>query len=163
MGGVVIPKVAELAPSRVSHLVFLAAVVLPDGASMMDAHMPVTTRPVLRGLAAGGAGHTMLFPASMALSRWMGGLDPGRPETARAFASLTPQPLRPLLEHVDMRVFYSMRVPCTYIRCLRDAAVPLTKATEYAERLGVTPIDLDSDHDPMLSAPEALVRILDRI
>jgi pimeloyl-ACP methyl ester carboxylesterase len=57
----------------------------------------------------------------------------------------------------------AMRVPCTYIRCLRDGAVPLTKATEYAARLGMTPIDLDTDHDPMLSAPEALVRVLDRI
>jgi pimeloyl-ACP methyl ester carboxylesterase len=163
MSGVVIPKVAELAPGRVSRLVFLAAVVLPDGSSLMQTHMPPTTRSLWLGLAAGGGGRSILFPASMALSRWMGDLDPSRPETARAFAFLTPQPLRPVLERVDMRVFYSMRVPCTYIRCLRDAAVSPTKAAEYAARLGVAPIDLDADHDAMLSAPEALVRILDRL
>ena len=163
MAGVVIPKVAELTPGRVSRLVFLAAVVLPDGGSLMETHIPPTTRPVWRGLAAGGGGQSMLFSASMAWSRWMGNLDPGRPETARAFASLTPQPLRPVLERVDMRVFYSMRVPCSYIRCLRDAAVSPAKAAEYATRLGVSPIDIDADHDAMLSAPDALVRILDRI
>src|SRR5262249_20160819 len=54
MGGIVIPKAAELAPSRVAHLVFLAAVVLPHGASMMDVHMPPTSQPLMRGLAAGG-------------------------------------------------------------------------------------------------------------
>ena len=163
LAGIVIPKVAELAPGRVSHLVFLAAVVLPDGGSVMETHIPPATRPVWRGLATGGGGQSMLFPASVAWSRWMGDLDPGRPEAARAFASLTPQPLRPVLERVDMRVFYSMRVPRSYIRCLRDAAVPVARATEYAARLGVTPIDLDADHDVMLSAPDALVRILDRI
>jgi hypothetical protein len=59
--------------------------------------------------------------------------------------------------------FYAMPLPRTYIRCLRDAAVSPAKAAEYAARLGVTPIDLDSAHDPMLSAPEELVRILDGI
>jgi len=163
MAGIVIPKVAELAPGRVSHLVFLAAVVLPDGGSVMETHMPPTTRPVWRGLAAGNGGRSIVFPASMARSRWMGDLDPGRSETARALASLTPQPLRPVLERVDMRVFYSMRVPRTYIRCLRDAAVPPAKAAVYAARLGVKPIDLEADHDVMLSAPDAVVRILERV
>jgi len=129
----------------------------------METHMPPTTRPVWRGLAAGGGGRSILFPASMARSRWMGDLDPGRPEAARALASLTPQPLRPVLERVDMRVFYSVRVPRTYIRCLRDAAVSPTKAALYAARLGVAPIDLEADHDAMLSAPDPLARILDRI
>ena len=163
MGGIVIPKVAELVPGRVAHLVFLAAVVLPHGARMMDVHMPPASRPLLRGLAAGGGGRSVLYPASMAWPRWMGDLEPGRPEVVRALASLTPQPLRPLLERVDMQVFYAMRVPRSYIRCLRDVAVPPTKAAEYAARLGVTPIDLDPDHDAMLSAPDALARILDGI
>ena len=163
MGGIVIPKVAELVPGRVAHLVFLAAVVLPHGRSMMEIQMPPASRPALRGLAAGGAGRSMVYPASVAWPRWMGDLPPGHPAVVRALTSLTPQPLRPFLESVDMRVFYTMRVPRTYIRCLRDAAVLPEKAREYAARLGVTPVDLDSGHDVMLSDPDALVRILDGI
>src|SRR5438552_2225942 len=34
MAGVVIPKVAELVPARIRHLVFVAAVVMPSGASL---------------------------------------------------------------------------------------------------------------------------------
>jgi len=34
---------------------------------------------------------------------------------------------------------------------------------DYAARLGVKPIDLDTVHDPMLSDPDALVAILERI
>jgi pimeloyl-ACP methyl ester carboxylesterase len=48
----------------------------------------------------------------------------------------------------------------TYVRCLRDVAVPPARAAVYAARLGVTPIDLDCAHSPMPSAPDALARIL---
>jgi len=163
LGGIVIPKVAELVPRRVAHLVFLAAIVLPHGGSVMEVHMPPAARPALRGMAAGGGGRSILYPASVAWERWMGDLPPGHPAVVRAHASLTPQPLRPLAEPVDLQVFYAMQVPRTYIRCLHDAAVPPAKAAEYAARLGVTPIDLDSAHNPMLSEPEALARVLDGI
>src|SRR5262245_22785912 len=54
MGGVVIPKVAELVPARVGHLVFLAAVVLPDGGSMLEAQMSLPGRDMVAGLARAG-------------------------------------------------------------------------------------------------------------
>jgi hypothetical protein len=77
-----------------------------------------------------------------------------------ALTRLTPQPFRPCIERVDMRGFYAMAVPRTYVRCLRDAGIPPAKAAEYAARLGVRPVDLDTAHGPMLSAPDALVKIL---
>jgi len=51
----------------------------------------------------------------------------------------------------------------TYIRCLKDLAVPPDRALIYAQRLGVKPIDLDAGHDAMLSQPEAVAQILDRL
>ncbi len=51
-----------------------------------------------------------------------------------------PQPFTPWVERVDSRRFFAMRVPCTYIRCLRDAAVTPARAAEYAARLGVAKI-----------------------
>src|SRR5438874_1856587 len=71
MGGVVIPKVAELVAARIAHLVFLAAVVLPDGASMLGAHIPGPMQPLLAGLARGGGG-VVQFPAALESTRWMG-------------------------------------------------------------------------------------------
>jgi hypothetical protein len=73
-----------------------------------------------------------------------------------ALARMTPQPLRPWLERVDMRRFYAMDVPRTYVRCLRDNAV--TPA-----RLGVAPVDMDCAHEPMLSALDDLVTMLEKI
>ena len=162
MGGVVIPKVAELVPARVAHLVFLAAVVLPHGASLLETQVPLPGRGLLRGLAASGRG-AVQYPAVIEHARWMSDLPPGDPRVVAALTRLTPQPFQPWVDRVDMRRFYAMAVPRTYVRCLRDAAIPPAKAAEYAARLGVTPIDLDTAHGPMLSAPDALVTILEKI
>ena len=153
MGGLVICKAAELVPARIAHLVFLAAVVLPHGGSLAGVHLT----------AAGRGDGAFLYPAEIAWARWMNDLPREHPSVARALARLTPQAARPFLEPVDLRAFYSMHVPRTYIRCLLDAAVTPRKAVEYAARLGVTPIDMDCAHDAMLSAPDELARILGRI
>ena len=163
MGGPVITRAAELVPQRIAHLVYLAAVVLLDGERLAHAHGTHVTRESLRGMAAARGDGTFQYPAETARVRWMGDLPRSHPAVGRALASLTPQGIRPFVEPVDLRGFYSMRVPRTYIRCLRDAAVSPEKAAEYAARLGVTPIDMDAAHDSMLSAPDELVKILDRI
>jgi len=160
MGGVVIPKVAELVPARIAHLVFLAAVVLPDGGNMLQEQISPAGRPLIAGLACAGGG-VIQYPAALEWSRWMSDLPAGDERVGQALARMTPQPWRPLPERVDMRGFYAMRVPRTYIRCLRDVAVPPGKAAEYAARLGVTPIDLDTAHGSMLSNPDALAKILE--
>ena len=59
----------------------------------------------------------------------MGDLPQGDPRTTAALTRLTPQPLRPWLERVDLSRFYAMRVPRTYIRCLQDKAVTPDRAT----------------------------------
>jgi pimeloyl-ACP methyl ester carboxylesterase len=160
MGGVVIPKVAERVAARVRRLVFVAAVVLPHGASLLEHQLPPAGRALFRGLAAAGGGVAQ-YPAAIEHARWMSGHGPGEPAVVDALVRLTPQPLRPWTERIDLRRFYAMRMPSLYVRCLRDQAVVPARAAEYAARLGVTPIDLDCDHDPMLSAPDALARILD--
>ncbi len=162
MGGIVIPRVAELIPARVSRLVFLAAVVLPHGRSVLEAHLTPAGARMARGLARAGDG-AVQYPALLEWSRWMGDLPFGDPAVSETLTRLTPQPVRPLLERADMRGFATLRVPCTYIRCLRDLAVPPARAAEYAARLGVTPIDMNCAHNPMLSAVDELAGILTRL
>ena len=160
MAGVVIPKVAERVPARVAHLVFVAAVVPASGSSLIETHIPAAMRPLLRGLAAAGDG-AIQYPAALESARWMSDLAPGDPRVVESLARLTPQPARPWFERVDLSRFYAMDVPRTYVRCLRDAAVPPAKAAEYALRLGVVPVDLDCANGPMLSMVEPFVRLLE--
>ena len=163
MGGLVIPKVAELARERVAHLVFLAGIVLPDGGSLFEVHLSPPTRDLMRAIARGGGNGTIPFAAGFAWSRWMNDLPLGHPVVQAALPRLTPQPLRPFVERVEMKGFYAMSIPRTYIRCLKDVAVPPDRALAYAERLGVAPVDLDAAHDAMLSAPDALVKVLESL
>jgi hypothetical protein len=81
----------------------------------------------------------------------------------RALASLTPQPLRPFVERVGYSAFERLPTPRSYLRCLGDLAVVPARAAGYAERLGVRPVDMKTAHDPMLSAPETLARLLEQI
>ncbi len=143
MAGIVIPKVAELVPARIGHLVFLAAVVLPSGGSLLETQLSPAARALFTGSGRAGGG-AVLYPAAMASSRGMGDLPPGD-------------------ERVDLSRFYALAIPRTYIRCLRDVAIPAARAAEYAARLRVTPIDLDSDHAPTLSHPDELARALEKI
>jgi len=162
MGGIVIPKVAELVPARVRRLVFLAAVVLPSGASLFETQLTPASRALFRGLALAGGG-AVQYPASMESARWMSDMPAGDPRVVETLVRLTPQPFAPWTERVDYRRFFAMRVPCTYIRCLRDQAVTPARAADYAARLGVSPIDMDCAHNPMLSAPDELARILESL
>jgi pimeloyl-ACP methyl ester carboxylesterase len=159
MAGIVIPRVAELVPARVARLVFLAAVVPPHGACLLDV-FPPGTRAVFEGLARASRG-AVQYPAVLEHARWMTDLPPGDPRVVEALAQLTPQPSWPATERMDFRRFSTLPIPRTYVRCLRDAAVPPTRAAEFAARLGVTPVDLDTAHGPMLSDPDALARLLE--
>lgn len=161
MAGAVIPKVAELVPARIAHLVFLGAVVLPDGGSL-SGQFPAGVRELFVGHARSGGG-VVQYPATFEWSRWMGDLPQGDERVVQALTRLTPQPLRPWVERVDLARFYALRTPRTYVRCLQDRAIPPARAAEYAARLGVTPIDLDTAHNPMLSNPDALVKILESL
>ena len=164
MGGMVIPKVAELVPARVRHLVFLAAIVIEHGRTLAATARPgASGLAALRGWAASRDGAAFLFPAEFAWARWMQDLDRRDPATSAAIAKLTPQPLAPWLEPVPMHAFHSLKVPRTYIRCLKDQAVPPDRAAAFAARLGVTPVDLNTAHNPMLSAPDLLATTLDKI
>ena len=159
MGGAVLPGVAALIPARIARLVFLAAVVPAHGTTTLQGHITPAGRQMMHGLARAND-LAIQYPALFEWSRWMGDLPLGDPRVSETLPRLTPQPLRPLTERVDMRRFHALRLPCTYIRCLRDAAVTPPRAAEYAARLGVTPIDMDCAHNPMLSAVDELAKIL---
>lgn len=162
MGGVVIQRAAERCPARLAQLVFLAAVVLPRGGSLLGTHLPLASRELFRGLAASGGG-VVQYPAAIEHARWYSDMAPGDPRVVQALARLTPQPLRPWRERLDLSRFWASDVPRAYIRCLRDAAVTPAHGAVYARRLGVEPIDMDTAHAPMLSAPDDLAALLDKI
>ncbi len=55
-------------------------------------------------------------------------------------------------------------VPSSYLACRDDHATnPAWQRQVAAERLGVTAVELDGGHSPMLSRPAELSEVLDRL
>jgi hypothetical protein len=77
------------------------------------------------------------------------------------YARCVPEPIGLFAEGVSG---YASGVPATYIRCTRDGAVSAELTALMLEQL--TPeriVELDADHDVMLSQPARLAGLLDEL
>ncbi len=158
MSGIIISKAAEEVPERIRHLVYLAAVVPQNGDALID----LLTKERQESLRKLEGKATELF----------GPLDALRPNyfTDQEGADkdfylrqLTPQPLAVFFEKIPLTSFPGLKIPKTYIMGLRDKALPPELTREFAERLGVKPIEIDAGHDMMVVRPEEVAEILLRV
>jgi pimeloyl-ACP methyl ester carboxylesterase len=163
MGGPVIQKAAERAPGRVAHLVFLAAVVLPSRGSLERVHLTPVGRALMHGLASARGNGTFAYPAETAWARWMGDLPRSHPAVARG--ARRPHAAAPAALRGARRLLY-LRAPsdAADLRALprRSRRGPRARGGLRGEPRGI-PVDMSTAHDPMLSAPEALARLLEKI
>lgn len=149
--GVVIAKAAESLAERLRRLVFLDAVVIHHSEIYFEAR----TREMREGAQRG------------AREQGFGWLMPPRPvadfgitvpaDVAWVEPRLTPQPLATMSESIDLRRFYELTTPRTYIHCRRYG---LAAHADRASALGWQRIDLDAEHDLMITEPQRLARVL---
>lgn len=176
-GGFEITLAADAAPEKVSHLIYLAAVLPAEGRSLLDA---------IGGEASpgetGNAEVKRSLSDAVGLDRFTRLDAQGRMEccdfaavrsyfyhdvdeaTARwAYDRLTPAPLEFLTEPVSLPRFWAADLPRSFILCEQDRAgggLPFHR--HFAERLGVEPLSFDSSHSPFLSKPRALAELMIR-
>lgn len=148
-GGMVICRAAEQARDRVSRLVFADALALLDGERLPD----IVQRPtaVSTALTTGPSRHDQE-------TRLFADLDPAL--RAWAIERITPHPIAPMEAPVILPRFWGEQWTATVIRCLRAANPPEAHQRRTAERLGASYQELDTGHYPMLSAPDALARLI---
>ena len=159
LGGAMISQVAERSPSSIRRLVYLAAYLLPAGASVaqaaradVDSLLTPNMIPVERGVSC------TLRPAVLR-DAFYGSCSDADFEYARQ--RLTPQPLKPLVTVLDVSERRFGSVPRAYIETARDRAVTLDAQRRMQARHPCAPVHtLDSDHSPFFSQPEPLARIL---
>jgi pimeloyl-ACP methyl ester carboxylesterase len=154
MGGLTITETANRVPERVARLVYVAALVLAPGQSIF-------------GLFAGSAAPAVEDPTGVqpppdeATTRGMfaGDLPPG--EFHEQYGRLVPEPIGLFVDTVSG---YGSGVPATYVRCTRDATVDGPRVDEMLGHLRPDEVvDLDADHDVMLSHPGQLAAVLNRV
>lgn len=120
-GGTVIQKVAEQVPDRIKRLVFWDAFVLNDGESVAD-ELPPQTRQGFEQLRAGSKDDTIMLPFPLFRDLFV---NTATLEVARRmYADVTPEPARPLFEKLDLKAFYELPIPKSYVYFSQDNALP---------------------------------------
>ena len=155
-GGVVISKTAEQVPACVRKLIYLAAVVLEDGEAVQDisSRLEWTKQNRVSDDRAGTLGVDPKVSASIQCHD-------GTPEQIAWVADrITPHPIKPRTEKMDLKRFYALNIPKEYIICRDDRALPRDLTEMFARCLSATPHYIDGGHDVMITRPEELAHLL---
>jgi len=155
MSGIIISKVAEEIPERIKHLVYLAAVVPKDNEALIDL-LTKERQETLQKL------HGKVKEVFGTLEQLgpMYFTDQEGEEKEFYMKQLTPQPFAPFFEKIHFNQFPKIDTPKTYILGLRDKSLPPELTRKFAERLEVTPVEIDAGHDMMVSRPDEVAKVL---
>jgi len=156
--GAVITGVADRIPERIARLVYLAAIVLPDGGSIFDALGPEVQAGMEAGAAA--AGDTLRLPVigreQLDLYYGAHGLDDRMFEVLATRG--TPHPIGTYRERLSLGNPAVTAIDRTYLRATADFPSPIAPETpgwDYAE--------IDTGHWPMFTKPVELAALLDAL
>jgi pimeloyl-ACP methyl ester carboxylesterase len=156
-GGTFVSKVAEALPERLSRLVYLNGIVLEDGESMRSV-VPESYRELFTGLAEGSDDASLAMPFRLWREAFMNDADL---ETARrTWSWLSPQPAQPFDDVLDLKKFYSLQLPASYLHCTEDTALPpgdYGLFPRMANRLGLYRlVQMPGGHETLFTAPVRL-------
>jgi pimeloyl-ACP methyl ester carboxylesterase len=159
MGGVIAPRVAEVCRERVSRVVWMAAVVLNDGESLIDAvpATPAVARAVTI-LEDGTAvtDHALLVEALMP--------EASAEDRAWVMERHRSYPPAALVEPGQLSRFLALGLATGYIVATEDLLVPPDLARRFAARLpGASLAEVAAGHDLMLTRPEESADALERV
>ncbi len=159
-GGIVISQAAELAPDAVDAVVYICAMMLPDGMSRVQFKALEEPNPAFDAIKRpvfDGAGS--VIDANKA-----GGifaqLSP-RVSVEAAMKRLVAEPSAPAATPLSLSSKRFGRVPRTYIACLYDRTIPISSQRLMQALVpGARVVTLQADHSPFLSRPAELTAAL---
>lgn len=172
LAGLTIPTVARRAPERVRHLVFVSAMIPPEGGSALDAYNPDHHEQALASIDDARPPDSDSEPGAAGL--------PENLIRTMFCNDMTDEQTRFVLDHCGNEVFGTLTEPVTragipptiestYVQLRRDQALPPDTQARMIEMLRASPgnpvstVELDSGHDVMISHPELLAPVLDDI
>lgn len=120
-GGTVVQKTAEQVPERIKRLVFFDAFVLPDGQSVVD-QFPAPIQQLFGNLLKASGNNTIMLPFPLFRDVFV---NTATLEQAQAlFQQAIPEPAGPAYEKLDLKKFYSLELPKSYLYLTEDAVLP---------------------------------------
>lgn len=156
-GGNAISGAAERVPERIRGLVYLDSMIVQGGEAPFD-HLPperVAERVRLADETSGG----LSIPPPPAAA--FGVTDPA--DAAWLEARLTPHPLSTYRSALPITGAPGNGLPARYVVCTDPIYHALEQVRDWVRRSGWTVDELATGHDAMVTAPEAVVELLDRI
>ena len=156
-GGTIISKVVEAVPERVRRLVYWNAFVLQDGESLND-NVPPHYRALFDSISSATPDGSVMMPFPIWREAFVNDADL---ETAeRTYALLSPEPYQPFIDKLDLKKFYSLQTPRSYINCTEDTALPPGEwgwHPRMSNRLGLYRlVQIAGSHETMFTAPKRL-------
>jgi pimeloyl-ACP methyl ester carboxylesterase len=152
--GLVITGVAQRLAERLRHLVYLDAVWPMPGESWSSGHSPATRAARRAAITADG----VLPPPDPAVYGLTGA------DAAWVARRQTPQPGSVYDATLEFDAARLAALPRTYVSCTAPALPTIDSSRERARaENGVDYVELATGHDPMISAPQALLQLLLRI
>ncbi|HXY24094.1 MAG TPA: alpha/beta hydrolase [Candidatus Acidoferrum sp.] len=156
-GGTFISKVAEAVPERIRRLVFQNGFVVRDGHSVMD-ESPPATAALFERMANESPDKSFLLPFPVWREAF---INDGDLEAAkRTYALLSPEPLQPSKDKLDLKDFYSLDIPKSYINATEDIALPPGEwgwHPRMSNRLGLYRlVQMSGSHEVMFTNPSGL-------
>jgi len=160
LGGLTVTQVAERVPERVRSVVYLTAMLAPDGQNGGDLNLITEDSPTTQYLEVSELAMTFRTEGLREIFYHQ------CPAEDVALASLLASPEPTVIMEAPMRTteLNYGRVPRVFIECTEDQAIPIAKQREW---YGVVPcqrvITMETDHSPFFSAPADLVAHLESI
>jgi pimeloyl-ACP methyl ester carboxylesterase len=157
-GGIVISEAAERAPNSLAALVYLCAMLVPDGMSRAEMKAQSEPNPDFDAIRHAVPDGTIIDPTNAVAV--FAQLSP--PDLAAAAAArLVAEPAAPTDTRLQLSDARYGLVPRHYIECLADRTIPIADQRRMqATQPCTSVVSLNSDHSPFLSAPQELADAL---
>lgn len=159
-GGLVLSQAAETAPEAIDALVYVCAMMLPDGMSRVDLKVIESANPQFDAIVKpvyGGAGTRIKTQGAAAV---FAQLSP-EPWVSNALRRLVTEPSAPRTMKLALTPARFGRVPRHYVECTEDRTMKI-ETQRLMQKLvpGARITTLHSDHSPYLCRPEELAAVL---
>ncbi|BBH20468.1 salicylate esterase [Paenibacillus baekrokdamisoli] len=120
-GGSLVQTVAQQIPDRIKRMVFFDAFVLKDGQSVAD-ELPPSTLEAFNQLRKSSKDDTIMLPFPLFRETFV---NLASLELAQQIHNaISPEPAGPLYEKLDLKKFYSLSTPRSYLFLTEDNALP---------------------------------------
>ena len=155
MGGIVISRAAELRPAKIGTLVYVAAFLLPNGATILEATSTGANARAMTGVVLNDDGSAASVQAQSIRHTFYADCEDS--DVALARTLLVPQALAVSVTPLSTTDENWGRVPRFYIECTHDNAIPIEAQRAMVSQLPCQRvITMETSHSPFFAAPGEL-------